>query len=339
MKKCGILTLHNAINYGAFLQAFALENVLSNMGYDVKIVDLEKHKFIERLLLIKCKYFKRVLYNYELLKKFDEVASKLNIWKGKLDEFDDIVIGSDELWNLKNNFVHRKEYFGEDINVANIISYAVSANKLTSEEFKILTGNKIDFSYFNSISVRDNNTYKLVRDITGRDVAIVVDPTLLLKDWKKFISPCQTKDFILIYSFTVYADEKKAIIEFAKKTGKKLISVGCYNPWCDENICVTPFEFLGYVEAADYVITSSFHGVVFSLLLHKQFVIYPQKKGKVIDIMDSFGLSERDVTGVSHLEQVMDKSINYEMIDKIRLEKSAYSLKWLNEALEKSSKK
>lgn len=332
--KCGILTLHSAINYGAYLQAFALQNVLDDMGYDTKIVDLENHKFLERILLIKCKHPKRVLYNYKLLKEFDKVYDQLKLWRGKTDCFDTIIIGSDELWNLNNSFKHRKEYFGENLNNENIISYAVSANKLTSREFRRITQDSVDFSKFNHISVRDNNTYKLVHDISDRDVALVMDPTFLLTSWKNYISPCTITNFILIYSFTVYEDEKRAIIEFARKTGKKIISVGSYNPWCDENICATPFEFLGYFEAADYVITSSFHGVVFSIIMHKKFVIYPQEKGKVLDLMRLFNLEELDVTGVEHLESSFDYLIDYQRIDAIKSEKVNLSLKWLRKALE-----
>lgn len=332
--KCGIITLHSAINYGAYLQAFALQNVLDNMGCDAKIIDLEKNKYLERLLLIKCKYPKRVLYNYKLLKEFDKVYDQLKLWRGKTDCFDTIIIGSDELWNLNNSFKHRKEYFGENLNVDNIISYAVSANKLTSGEFRRITQNSVDFSKFNHISVRDYNTYKLVHEIADRDVTLVMDPTFLLASWKKFVCPCKITNFILIYSFTVYEDEKKAIIEFARKTGKKIISVGSYNPWCDENICATPFEFLGYIEAADYVITSSFHGVVFSIIMHKQFVIYPQEKGKVLDIIRLFELDKLDVTGVEHLENSFNYSIDYKRIDAIKSEKVNLSLNWLRKALE-----
>ena len=53
MKKIGILTLHNALNYGAFLQAFALQTVLQEQHYEVKIIDLSKNRFFSRLWLIK----------------------------------------------------------------------------------------------------------------------------------------------------------------------------------------------------------------------------------------------------------------------------------------------
>lgn len=332
--KIGILTLHNAINYGAYLQAFALQSTIREMGYNAEIVNLEKHNSIERLKLIKCKHPKRVVYNYKLLKEFDKVKKQLFLSRKSVTEYSTIIVGSDEMWNVINgSFVHRREYFGEGIKADNIITYAVSANKVTSAEFKTITNNQIDFGNFRSISVRDDNTYKLVKDITRREVALVLDPTMIYPYWEKHIVPCIVKNFILVYSFTTYEDEKVAITEFAKKNNKKIISVGSYNPWCDENICATPFEFLGYIKAADYVITSSFHGVAFSILFNKKFVIYPQGKGKVLDIMNRFELHDRDVTRSVSLEATFQEQINYDEINKKREAFAKTSLEWLTSAI------
>lgn len=333
--KCGILTLHNALNYGAFLQAFALKSVMEKeIGVPTNIINLSRNSLIERIMLIKSRYPKRIIHHYRFLKEFDKVSSCLDISNNAVKEYDVIIVGSDELWNLENgSFKHYKQYFGHGLDNKLIISYAVSSNKVTPERFLELTNKSEDFSSFNSISVRDQNTQNIVKIIGNREAKIVVDPTLLIDDWKRYIVPCKEKNFILLYSMTVYEDEKRAIRKLASETGKKIITIGCYNPWCDKSVYATPFEFLGYVQAADYVITSQFHGVMFSIIFNKQFVIQPQNKVKVLDAMEKFELNDRDVSGKEDLLQILQKEINYKHINSLVDNYRHESLEWLNEAL------
>ena len=189
------------------------------------------------------------------------------------------MVGSDELWNLENSgFIHREEYFGRGIDCAKIISYAISGNRMDADKLKRIMGEAASFERFSDISVRDENTCKMV-----------------------------------------YKIERK----------KKIISVGSYNTWCDENLVATPFEFLGFMQGADYVVTSSFHGVAFSIMLHKNFVIYPQKKGKVLDIMQRFMLKERDATDAERLEDLFDAEIDWESVHRIWKGEAKKSIEWL----------
>ena len=96
-------------------------------------------------------------------------------------------------------------------------------------------------------------------------------------------------------------------------------------------VYANPFEFMGYVKAADYVVTSQFHGVMFSLIFNKKFVIFSQGKGKVIDAIEKFELKEREVTDKENLLEILQQEMDYLKINKnIREE----SLSWLQKALE-----
>lgn len=334
-KKCGILTLHSALNYGAFLQAFALQETVKQFGYSVNIVDLGKNKILERFMLIKCKYPKMVVHHCKLLKKFDEVSGKLEIKRNNLKDYDAIIVGSDEVWNLKNAmFHHYPEYFANSKEDVAFISYAVSANTLTVQEFVELQGTDENFTRFKKISVRDANTYKIVKALGREEPMVVLDPTLIMSDWEPYIQPCKEKNFILYYSMTVDKKERAAVERLAKESGKKLITVGCRNEWCDEMVYANPFEFMGYVKAADYVVTSQFHGVMFSLIFNKKFVIFSQGKGKVIDAIEKFELKEREVTDKENLLEILQQEMDYLKINKNIQKKREDSLSWLQKALE-----
>ena len=333
-QKCGILTLHRALNYGAFLQAYALQETVKHLGYEVSIIDLATNNAIERLLLIKCKYPKMIVHHYKLLKKFDEVMAQLEISTDPLDKYDAVVVGSDELWNLKNGmFKHYPEYLARSDKGTPFISYAVSANSLTPQEFAELQGKSEDFSGFKAVSVRDRKTFDIVKTLGKIEPAMVLDPTLIMDNWEQYVQPCKEKNFILYYSMTVDLQERTEVEQLAKQTGKKLITVGCRNEWCDEIVYANPFEFIGYVKAADYVVTSQFHGVMFSLVFNKQFAIFSQGKGKVIDAIERFGLEDREVTETKSLFDVLAQDIDYDRINAHIREKRAASVEWLNDAL------
>ena len=139
--KIGILTLHNALNFGAYLQAYALQQVLLLWGHEVYIADQCARRLFEQLLQVKCKYPKRMVYNIRFFKEFSRVRGKLRTAPDPLDSCDAVVVGSDELWNLENSgFIHREEYFGRGIDCAKIISYAISGNRMDADKLKDMMG-------------------------------------------------------------------------------------------------------------------------------------------------------------------------------------------------------
>ena len=133
---------------------------------------------------------------------------------------------------------------------------------------------------------------------------------------------------------TVDAKERGAVEHLAKVSGKKLITVGCRNRWCDEMVYANPFEFIGYVKAADYVVTSQFHGVMFSLIFNKKFVVFSQGKGKVIDAIKTFELEDREVTDKKDLLKILEHDMNYGRINEKIKEKRKESIDWLQSTLE-----
>lgn len=325
MKKIGICTLYFANNFGAILQAFSLQEVLKNMGHEVEFIKLKEFFDNSKDRDIKC---------------FNRSKESLNICKEiyNKDEhkYDAIIVGSDELWNVKNgSFEHLEEYFGYGLNSKMIASYAPSANGVSKEELREFYNNKIDFSKFNKLSARDKMTKELIESFSEKKAELVLDPTLLVDSFEKYIKypDKNEKDYIVIYGYKFTEEEKNKILKFANENNKKIYSLGFRKDWC-ENLDIDIFEFLGYMKNADYCITNTFHGLLFSMILEKEFVIFPRDNVKVIDVMERFQIEDRNGMISEDLKDIFASVVDYQKINKIKLQKREESLKYLKSIVE-----
>lgn len=339
MRKVSIMTLVGANNVGAFLQAFALGKVFDNMGYAVEYLSMsdksEKQSKLNKIIrYIKQKHISMLYYKVKSGKKYSEARAHLTIVNYNPNEkYDIIVVGSDEMWNVKSkSFEHYPEYFGKGLSANRIISYAPSSGNTTEDDFR---KSGMDFSSFESLSVRDDRTLSLVSKFDDRKVERVLDPTFLLESYAAYLPEisCE-KDFIMVYSYGISTQEIKMAKEFAKKTGLPLYSIGTYNAWCDRNIIVTPFEFLAYLNKAKYVITATFHGTALSINFNKQFVACIEESEKLKSLLQEFSLEDRIVTEEHSISDLFSGEIDYEPVNCYRNKQKEKSLLYLARELE-----
>lgn len=331
--KIGICTLCSSYNFGAFLQAYALQQKLKEFGLEVEFLNLKKIDF-EKIIYLKNKSIKKVLYNLGQVKKFEDDSKKLNIAKKRYNKeiYDAIIVGSDELWNVKNqSFKHYDEYFGINLNSQNIIAYAPSCNNIIPENL-IKYNSKYDFKQFSFLSGRDENTVNLIEKISGRKAELVLDPTFLIDDYNKYIVYNNNENYIAVYGYSFTNEQISQIKEFASRRGLKLFSLGLYNSWCDRNIKMNAFEFLGYLKNASYIFTSTFHGTIFSIILEKNFVTFSNNSSKIKFLLEEFELKEIDFTNKNINEENLEK-IDYIKINKIKEKYKESSLNYLKNAL------
>lgn len=324
MKKIGILTLHGANNMGAILQAFSLQEVIKKLGHDVEFIQLDNLGQINPI----------GNENY-----FEESKKSLKVCNEIYDynkhKYDAIVIGSDEIWNLKNKtFNHLEEYFGYNLNTDKIISYAPSSNGVTGKDLTDFYNGKVDFSKFNNISVRDRGTQKLVRDVANIEAELVIDPTILLGNFDEYINHIQNdlKDYIVLYGYSFSESEKEKIQRFAKENNKKIYSIAYELDWCERLECDI-FGFMSYIKNADYVVSNTFHGLMFSVILEKEFVIFSNNNPKVMDFIDRFNLYDRDGVNVEDLSSIFNNKADYESIKKLKKENQEKSFNYLKNAI------
>lgn len=329
-EKISILTLWDSPNYGAFLQAYSLKTQCEKLGYETSFLTLTKEK--RTPINFVSKSLKKTMYLINLSKAFKK-DRKLFSFSDNKKEKDIVIIGSDEVWNTNNNsFIHFNQYLGRNLNAKNIISYAPSCNGVKPNDFLKVYENE-DFSMVNHISVRDNSTKELVLQLSGKEPTIVIDPTLMLGEFDSIIKEPKYENYILVYGYSFLEKEINEIKEFAKQNKMKLISVGPHLKWTDIKIPASPSEFLGFVKNANYIFTSTFHGTIFSILYKKKFATYARQNCKVREILELFKLEDRNISIVNNLNEVVKKSIDYDLVEEILKKRRYESLSFLKTAL------
>lgn len=329
-----IITLWGADNYGAFLQAYALGHYLSRK-YDKCVVTYakeseEKHGFISYI----SKDLKKCIYQIKLGKKFKIARKRFKIESVKYHS-DIAIVGADEVWNVNNHFFnHLGIYIGRGINTTCCITYAPSANGASPDEFKAAYGKK-PFEKLKSISVRDKATGKLVYDISGFNPPIVLDPTFLIDDYEELTKELEYKNYIFVYGYSFTDNEIDVIKKQAKENSLTIISAGAYQKWTDIQVPASPFEFLGLIKNASFVATSTFHGSVFSILFNKQFISFARHNTKIIELLDTFGLSDRNASDIDSPEVALNRPIDYYAVNQIIQRRRRDSIKYLNEGIKK----
>lgn len=350
--KVGMVTFHRACNYGAVLQAYALQKTLKKMDFDTEIINF-KSAAIEDLYSLKKNFLHRVktLEIIPLIKKRIQFSNfinqKMDLTKlindtkdlKKLNaEYDLFVTGSDQVWCEK--CLRQAPAFFLDFveDSSKKISYAASIGKdSVAEELQ----DKF-FSYVSSyagVSVREESARKLLIDGTKKDITVHVDPTLLLdaSGWQGMLQKPKKKGYILVYTVL----EPFNLLDYAKALSEK---TGCEIIYLNDRMknrrkgfnyvpAVSPEQFVGFFSEARYVVTNSFHGTVFSILFHKQFAVEFEAKGRrnirSEELLKKLHLDNRELTSATELvEEAIDWSAVDDLLDKEREKSKLYFEQW-----------
>ncbi|KMQ52674.1 hypothetical protein CHISP_0443 [Chitinispirillum alkaliphilum] len=362
-KNIGILSMQKVVNYGSFLQAFGLKKLLENFKYDVFFLDIESgehlpglesrkkplHSRISKLATSFCPG-KRSPFNTEekqflskLKQQFHEIFFPiLELEKKKPEYFDCVVIGSDEVFHAcqKSPWGFSKQLFGEGIPSRRVISYAASFGNTTKESINNFgIGNEIAQSLKGlwSISVRDKNSYELIKHLVHKAPLLHLDPVLVY-DYHDYLSPVNENEYIILYAYPgrMSEEEKEQIVDFSNQKQKKLLSIGCFYPWCDEVLFpTTPFEVLSYFNSADYIITDTFHGTIFSLKYNKNFCTFVRdsNRHKITHLLDKLDQNSRIVNESWELDKVLKSAPDYSLTNEIIKSEKRSAVDYLRESL------
>lgn len=337
--KIALVTIHCSTNYGAVLQAFATQTVLSRFG-EVVVIDYNNKFLLNQMSLLRFQVslhgllkvahdLLRLPSRFRQLRKFDVFfKTKLNrsekfsgecLFRGQAGLFDVYVCGSDQIWNpLVVNEVGAidKIYFlGFAPSGSKKISYASSVGhyKFSADDRKVICSLLADFS---SISMREADGVAMVSEILeGRDIKHVLDPTLLLSsaEWCRLMdvdnSSCAEK-YILVYTVPRSALMRKAVSFYRDKLGFKVVGIDpMFRPIApfDRHLRdAGPEEFVRLFSGAEFVVTDSFHGVCFSVNFCKPFVLVSPgvRSNRMKSLFDLLELNHRMVTVESEFSSI-----------------------------------
>ena len=357
LKNVGIMSMQRIYNYGSFLQAYGLKKIIEEIDETstVSFVDYRIGDTLEKNA--EPKGIKRKIKKiFEYNKANVRIKDKINFFKFKKNfsknfstlglpnkpnynpQVDLLIIGSDEVFNCvqsNTNVGFSSDLFGHNLNAKKIVSYAGSFGNTTIEKIRNykIDGQLTDyFQNFSSISVRDENSYQIISNLVDRNVSINIDPVLaydfMNKERKIPNSRVYNERYMIVYGYSgrFNNDESETIKIFAKRNKLKILCFGGLQDCCDEFINCTPFELLAYFRDAEYIITDTFHGTIFSIINNKNFITLirssnSKKYGneeKLTYLLKLFDLDNKATKDLSldFIEAAYEQDIPYEEVNK-----------------------
>ena len=350
--KIGVITFFNYSNFGAALQCYGLYKTLNEMGHEVEYLDYTcpyignpfrpvhlKNKGLFGYIYSTVGYI-CYLPRRKKFKKFREMIPHTEPLNEKTignngEKYDKYIAGSDQVWSAK--LTNYDGAYFLDFVKDNSKKYSYSASfggsnidETKAEWYKKLLGD------FQSISVRENYGQELVERLSGKTSDIVLDPTLLLSEdeWLKVCDKKRVKGrYILVYQLGFSKQLIQAVKEVAKLTGLQVI----YIPFplgglvkSKLSISIGPSEWLALFKNADYVITDSYHGIIFSIIFKRLFlgiVDGQHKNQRAISLLDMLGLQDRIAQDGKFAD--IKKKIDYSAVAPILEAEIARSKEWL----------
>ncbi len=354
MKKVGIMSMQRIANYGSFLQAYALKQLIEELGCEVEFVDYHvgipvindntesDNKLIRKLRkgLEIFQYQSPILHKLSFVKYKQSFAKKnmplLGITKNMNynPKLDCLVIGSDEVFNCiqkNSNVGYSMELFGKDNRADRLITYAASFGNTTLE--KLEKYGKLDeigklLTEFDAISVRDLNSGKIVEQLTEKKPTYNLDPVLIY-DYMNCcdeISDFKIKErYLIIYAYSgrISNGEADWIAKYAKRKNLKVYAIGGIQKCADKFINCSPFEVLAYFKNAEEVITDTFHGSIFSIITHRRFATLVRKSSgddygneeKLVDLLQKLELHNRIANDITDIDSINAIEFDYKQVD------------------------
>jgi len=383
MKKVGLCVCYDTKNYGSQLQVLATIKKVAELGYDYEIIRYKK-KFtlpfiLKSLTRLANPYFVRIKINgirkKIVISKYPEIKKQVNIRNKRFYEFveqyfeklsvpyygynelvqgtknyDGFLVGSDQLWlpsNMGSKFYNLLFVPEKYPKIAYATSFGVSQIPWYQ---KRRTKNYLN--RFNRISTREIRGSEIIKELTGKNVEVVCDPTLLFdsREWDKMIPHKQVikESYIFCYFLGTNIKHRDVANELSKKTGLQIVSIPFLDNFVKEDLNfgniklfdIDAVDFVNIIRNAEFVLTDSFHGSVFSILYHKKFITFNRfsnesknsRNSRIDSLCKLLGLEQRRYSG--DIYNSIIKDIDYNAVD-MKLEKlRVNSEKYLREALE-----
>lgn len=346
----GIVTINDNDNYGNRLQNYAVQNTIKNKKYTPETIKNDGYsntKDLYLLRLLKNINFKGTYSdnpnrakNFKEFNKYIQFSTKKVTPYSKVNNFDYIIVGSDQVWNPmigRLRDVDLLTFVPSKKRISFSASFAVNdiPNKLKSKVAK-------ELSKFKAISVREDRGKEIVEELTGRkDVEVLVDPTMLLtsEEWDKVSKKptmLKTDKYILNYFLGELSEErKKEINRVAKENNCEVINILDKNSPFYE---CGPSEFLYLEKHAFLICTDSFHSSVFAILYNKPFLVFDREQKNLVSmnsrldtLLSKFKLENKKCNGkITKKDLTCDYKEAYKILEKERIKADKFLRKALD---------
>lgn len=368
MKKIAIYTLPGNFNYGNRLQNYALQQTLINLGFETETIEVISNRHIEKIQKI-IRHLKRVITHpstfpeyfavREYGKDYHEMSKikspyllpfsskfiktvkyEKNFLKEINNKYDFFITGSDQVWNMTST--------GSDIAFLQFaapekrISYAASFGKSNiSKADQTFFRNKING--MRHISVREDAGKRIVENLTDKKAEIHLDPTMLLskEEWQNMVNESKDrllyeKPYILVYALRGITESMEyKLKELAKECNYEIKYI--MGDFVEEGTdIVTVPQFVSAINEAELVVTDSFHGTVFSILMHTSFLVLQRSSGnmnsRIDTLLQKFNFENNVENSNKTLIEIKDYT-DFSDVEKIRQAEKLKSIEYLKGAL------
>ena len=349
-----VITPFDSSNYGAFLQAYCLKLELEKLGHTVFHTPTRDSEYVRNLYyrnkpvrkkekLFRIRFEKNKKFGMRKYQIFSKDIESFNV-KNIESPSDLYILGSDEIWNVKQASFEKPIFWG--IGLDPVIAYATSIGSASEDLLRKYPEQINAVRKLKALMVRDEKTKNFVETITGMKADIVCDPTMLIpinEYGREFHDKyLEENDCLLVYAYSTLSKKCiEAIKSYAKTKNMKVVGC-CFNhSWCDHICECSPLEFSSLIRQCKAVITATFHGSIFSILNHSNFLSIPYSP-KTNQLLSQFRLEDRlleqgDCSAES-IASILDSSgINYEAVDQKILNVRQKSEQLLKEGIKRAS--
>lgn len=390
-KKIAVVSCYFKHNYGSMLQAYATQMALDKLNYDNETIDITG--FDGEIKKAKLKYFAKASLTSDILlsklgmaknvlkkklskgeytnkiqirdKKFDDFSKKyfrlspiyssMTELSNKCEErYSSVLVGSDQLWlpaNIAANY-YTLSFVPDTVNT---IAYSTSFGQSQLSK-SVAKKASVFLNKIKHIGVREETGQKLVKDIVGRNVPVVCDPTMLFtgEEWMSIQQEAPIVDgkYIFCYFLGNNPSHREFVKRLKKKTGYKVVALTHLDEYIksDENYAdetpydVDPADFVNLIRNAKYICTDSFHCSVFSILYRKQFLTFRRFNRDTIQSTNSrldslfnlVGVDNRFVNPEDDVKKYLNIDTDYDLVHEKLAKVREQSYIYLKKSLEDS---
>jgi len=322
MAKINLLTIQWGVSYGALFQTYATCRILENCGHEVTLINLVHPAKLKQYKSLKSLSHYVYENSFEKFKKkyFPKMTKIMTVINPSLiPPADYTIVGSDQVWNHDITTVLGLNFFLDFApECSKRISLASSFGKSKwSEDEEYSEKVKKELQKFSDVSVREDSGVRICKDIFGVNAMQVIDPTLAYGDFASLVKSKKEYNEIFTFLFRNNSEDIEIVNEISR-----VLDIPVHQ---DSRLLYrfrnAPIYWLNHICNSKFIITSSFHGLAFSLIFKKQFVVLCADEGKfsrIASLLELVGLSERYIPSLDYLTEhpeILSQEIDYKLVD------------------------